>query len=185
MTPLAASYEELISRMKCCYQFKDMDMVEHGQSVHKTYLALRNQLEGGEKIADLPEWMYSYNWPNADLEKYHVLHDCGKPLVKVVDDNGKQHFPSHAKASYQQYVYLFPDDLETAFLIRADMIFHTWKFKYLKDSGLGTGRLGKLLYLTAWAEIIANCEMFGGQESTSFKIKKKRLIKLGKLFNTT
>jgi hypothetical protein len=36
------------------------------------------------------------------------------------------------------------------------------------------------LYLTAWAEIIANSSMFGGAESTSFKIKKKCLISAGK-----
>ena len=36
------------------------------------------------------------------------------------------------------------------------------------------------LYLTAWAEIIANSTMFGGFESTSFKIKRKSLISAGK-----
>lgn len=40
--------------------------------------------------------------------------------------------------------------------------------------------LSSTLYITAWAEILANCKMFGGVDSTSFKIKKKKLIQCGK-----
>ena len=36
------------------------------------------------------------------------------------------------------------------------------------------------LYLAAWAEIYANSQMFGGINSESFKIKRKRLIQAGK-----
>ena len=36
------------------------------------------------------------------------------------------------------------------------------------------------LYLTAWSEILANSTMFGGKESDSFKIKRKKLIQAGK-----
>ena len=39
------------------------------------------------------------------------------------------------------------------------------------------------LYLTAWAELIANSKMFGGYGSTSFKIKRKALIQAGKKFS--
>lgn len=39
------------------------------------------------------------------------------------------------------------------------------------------------LYFTAWAEIMANSKMFGGFDSTSFKIKKKALISAAKKYD--
>jgi hypothetical protein len=39
----------------------------------------------------------------------------------------------------------------------------------------------KHLYATAWSELFANAELFGGFESDSFKIKRKKLIKALKL----
>jgi hypothetical protein len=36
------------------------------------------------------------------------------------------------------------------------------------------------LYMTAWSEIISNSKMFGGMDSTSYKIKRKALISSAK-----
>jgi hypothetical protein len=36
------------------------------------------------------------------------------------------------------------------------------------------------LWVAGWAEIHANAAMFGGFESTSFKIKRKHLLSRGK-----
>lgn len=60
-------------------------------------------------------------------------------------------------------------------MIRNDMKFHTAKGDDLKE----TWQLPYVnhLYATAWAELFANAELFGGMESDSFKIKKKKLIK--------
>jgi hypothetical protein len=97
-----------------------------------------------------------------------------------VGEDGKQRFPDHAKYSCAQYFTIWPDDLETAILILKDMEFHTLKGDDIVN--LWKHPLAPSLYFTAWAEIIANCKMFGGQESTSFKIKKKALISAGKKF---
>lgn len=55
--------------------------------------------------------------------------------------------------------------------LRGDDIIELWKQPYAAT-----------LYFTAWAEIIANSQMFGGFDSTSFKIKKKALIQAGKKY---
>lgn len=115
-----------------------------------------------------------------DLKQYHVYHDCGKHLTRVVDDNGRQHFPDHAIYSCRQYLEIWPDDYENATLICMDMDFHTMKGCDLIE--LWKHPLAPSLYFTAWAEILANCKMFGGQDSTSFKIKKKQLINAAKKF---
>lgn len=61
-----------------------------------------------------------------------------------------------------------------------DMQFHTLKGEALDE--LWKHPLSYTLYLTAWAEIKANCKMFGGEDSVSYKIKKKHLIKAGKRY---
>jgi len=57
-----------------------------------------------------------------------------------------------------------------------DMKFHTG----FNEPEFYSSELAPSLYLTAWAELEANSSMFGGHESTSYKIKKKRLIQQGK-----
>lgn len=60
-------------------------------------------------------------------------------------------------------------------LILHDMDFHTLKGDELKE----TWKLpyADHLYATAWAALFSNAELFGGTESDSFKIKRKKLIK--------
>jgi hypothetical protein len=60
------------------------------------------------------------------------------------------------------------------------MDFHTLKNEQLEH--IANSKYGFSLYLTAWAELIANSKMFGGYDSVSFKIKRKKLIKSLKLF---
>lgn len=60
------------------------------------------------------------------------------------------------------------------------MEFHTKKTNELVE--LSKHKLGFALYLTAWAELFANSSMFGGVESVSYKIKRKKLMKHLKLF---
>lgn len=122
------------------------------------------------------DWFKTANLENINtMKEYHVMHDCGKPLCIEIDENGKRHFPNHAEVSYQQYKTLYPDNYIIQELIRLDMGFHTFKDDELVQ--LWKHELADSLYLTAWAEIMSNAEMFGGIESTSFKIKRKRLIK--------
>lgn len=108
-----------------------------------------------------------------------MFHDCGKPLCLTIDENGKRHFPCHSEYSYEQYKLLFPVNFIVQELIRLDMDFHTKRGEDIKK--LWKNPLAPTLYLTAWAELYANASMFGGIESTSFKIKKKQLVKALKL----
>jgi hypothetical protein len=109
---------------------------------------------------------------------YHVFHDCGKHLCKEIGEDGKTRYPNHAEWSKKQYIEVFGENGTEPELIGSDMDFHTKSGEELTD--LWKSPLAPILYFTAWAEIIANSTMFGGQDSTSFKIKKKKLIQAGK-----
>jgi hypothetical protein len=163
-----------------------MNMLQHGEAVHAAYLRLIAQLDGGEKFIELPPLIqelygrFKCSLVNTDtIEKYHIWHDCGKPACRVLEA-GVQRFPEHAKWSTLQYGLLWPDETLVQRLINMDMEFHTRRGEGLAE--LWFDSLAPTLYLTAWAEIIANSAMFGGFDSMSFKIKKKALISAGKKF---
>jgi hypothetical protein len=115
--------------------------------------------------------------PKYILHKYTLFHDIGKPYCKVVDDEGKVHFPNHAEISAKKYLELFPWEKEVAELIRQDMIIHT-----IKEEGMENFSRNKhaiALLLVGLAEVLSNAYMFGGHESESFKIKFKQIEKRG------
>lgn len=107
------------------------------------------------------------------MKKYHINHDISKPYIKVIDENGKEHYPNHSYHSYLLYCSLHGED-QFANMILHDMDFHkkrgnelteVWKLDYSNH-----------LYTTAWAELYANATLFGGFDSDSFKIKRKQLV---------
>jgi hypothetical protein len=170
--------------MKECFQFKDMNMLEHGQSVLEWFDDLMLYVALGRtprKEWRLPEWIDLLT--DSDLvdyetiREYLIYHDCGKPLCRTVDEEGKQHFPNHAQASYERWLE-FSDDMEVAELIRMDMDAHTCKGDQIED--FKHRKQTKTLLVAALCEIHSNSTMFGGIDSTSFKIKWKHLNKLGK-----
>lgn len=112
--------------------------------------------------------------------RYQEYHDCGKPFCRTVDDEGKVHFPDHANVSANVWNTLFPDESTIQELMHKDMTFHMGRSEDFDE--IWKDPLAPTLYITAWAEIIANSTMFGGQDSTSFKIKKKKLIQAGKKY---
>lgn len=183
---LSNTETELIEQMSKCYQFENMNMLQHGEAVHEAYLQLIVQLEGGEVIIELPPLIQElYDKLKHKLEdaetirKYQIYHDCGKHLCRVIGEDGKQRFPNHAYYSALQYINVFGVSVGSVLVIR-DMDFHTMKGDELVD--LCKQPIAITLYLTAWAELIANSKMFGGYDSTSFKIKRKALIQAGKKF---
>jgi hypothetical protein len=119
--------------------------------------------------------------PEKIIDTYQIYHDCGKPFCLEIDENGKRHYPDHANISANIWLSLEEkskhDDI-IADLMRHDMDFHTLRGDELTE--LWKNYLAPTLYFTAWAELFANSKMFGGTESDSFKIKKKRLIQAGK-----
>lgn len=178
--------------MNDTFQFENITIYVHGEMVHDSYLKLINALNNNNE-AYLQKWTGGFSEDFKDLllenqydmntmQQYHIYHDCGKPYCRTIDENGRQHFADHAKVSKEVYEQYF-DNATIASLIENDMQFHTLKGEEL-SSWLETNKNNKKflasLYLTAWSEIIANSSMFGGEESISFKIKKKALIKAGK-----
>jgi len=167
--------------METCYQFENVNMIQHGEMVHDWYSDLlgdqKYQWDFG-KVEDLIKQLIPLALPSMQIRCYHIFHDCGKPYCRTVDDEGRQHFPNHAQVSYEKYLEVFGNK-EIAWYILNDMAFHTLKGEELKQI-LDDPRAPTLL-LTAWAELHANAQMFGGIESTSFKIKRKFLEKNTKL----
>lgn len=176
------SLEECLHQMNNTLQCEGMTIYQHGVSVHETYLELLDILNHQKpNIYNIPPVLFTYYENNKSklltvdvMKEYHIMHDCGKPLCLEYDANNKRHFPNHAECSFLQYSELSNNTI-IADLIRRDMCFHTIKGEELKK--LWESENSTSLYLTAWAEIISNSNMFGGIDSVSFKIKKKHLIK--------
>ena len=169
--------------MKNTKQGKNQNMIEHGLSVWNT---AKKIIAGDFDTTKVPDWFAgNHHWIVNNLEDwgtiqaYMLWHDCGKPFCQEFDGDGKQHFPNHAGASEKIFNETFPDNTLIGRLIGLDMIFHTKKYEEIIEMDLGIKTLATLL-LSAFAEINANAEIFGGTDSTSFKIKYKKLDKLGK-----
>ena len=174
--------------MKSCYQFKNIDMFEHGLMVNNAYqkilkkdsvfLQYMNFDDNGKSNF---EKLLQLQYDSTLMRHYHLYHDCGKPYCLTIDEQGRSHYPNHAEISAKIHAQHF--SCETANnLIKNDMIFHQSNASQL-SACLKLNNDKKMLssiYLTAWAEIFANSQLFGGFESEGFKIKKKKLISHGK-----
>ena len=165
--------------MSSCCQTPGQTILQHGEAVSARFKDLI-----GERRMEwrLPDW-FDLDFllplcPDMEtMEEYHVYHDCGKPFCRTIDAEGRQHFPDHARISASIWRVNGGDQL-VARLIEHDMDMHT-----LKPSEAAEYRhldLAPALLLTALAELHANASMFGGLESTSFKIKFKALNKVGR-----
>ncbi len=165
--------------MKSSYQFDNWTIYQHGQDVWKhTKQLICSNFDG----FTLPEWFKEnhhfiinnlHDWKT--ISTYNQYHDCGKPFCLVIDSDGKKHFPNHAETSKKMFLDAGGDSL-TAGLIGYDMMCHSGDI----DMTLPIKTLLTLL-ITAFAEIHSNAKQFpGGTSSTSFKIKYKRLDKIGK-----
>ncbi len=132
----------------------------------------------------LPDWIYEekdfilqHLENRKTLKIYTIMHDCGKPLCIKIDPEGKRHFPNHAEVSYQTFVKFY-DDPVAAHLILHDMDIHTLKSEGVEEFSKSPYAITHLI--VGLAEIHSNAKMFGGIDSTSFKIKHKCISKRGK-----
>lgn len=171
--PADLSRETLLDRMRTCEQTRGQTVLQHGESVWQHFQALLDHLSG-RKAA--PAWWRVPDWarrpclldrlPPIDvLEEYAVFHDCGKPFCLLVDADGRRHFPGHAAASEQAWLAAGGSP-QAAKLMGMDMEAHL-----LKADGVAAfaARLeAAALLLMALAEVHANAELFGGQQSDSF-----------------
>lgn len=202
------SWKQLHNDMEACEQMPGMTMIGHGRSVYKYLDYLNEMLSLGIAVKDkfrekldwrLPSWFEDYQEELSDARYcsnitywYTCYHDCGKPYVKVIDENGKSHFPNHAESSYQTWlkvnqedsINLPKKDIEIiGQLILHDMDLHTFNSNQIDQLiNQYDKRMLVTLLLTALAEIHSNAAMFGpeGVESTSFKIKFKQIERRGK-----
>lgn len=175
----------LLERMRGTEQMPGLSVLDHGIMVADHFRDLEAHVRQGTPLRHewkLPEWVRDPRlWarlPSAEiLERYQVFHDCGKPFCLVVGEDGRRHFPDHAKVSRETWLSL-GECPEVGELIGMDMDVHL-----LKDEGVADFAKrpqAAALLLTGLAEVHANAGLFGGVESTSFKIKYKHLDRRGK-----
>lgn len=180
---------EIIEAMESTLQTEGQNMIQHGESVRDHLFDLINFLRD-------PRYRPKYQWrypqwllhnaqnlleklpPDHILEKYAFWHDCGKPLCKIVDSEGKTHFPGHAKESAKIFRELYPEWEQSARLIEQDMDIHTLPAEEIEEFAKRPEAVA--LLLSGLAAIHSNAEMFGGLMSDSFKAKWKHLDRRGK-----
>lgn len=176
--------------MRSCEQTAGQTILEHGLSVAEYMGELLDFLDGApldETRWRVPSWLgenrallKSLLPSRAMLQEYAIFHDCGKPRCRTVDADGRVHFPDHAEVSYKTWLEAGGDE-DVAFLIRNDMKLHTATSEeaetFLKET---EPRFLAALLLSALSEVHSNARLFGGIDSTSFKIKWKKIDRRGR-----
>lgn len=191
------SYKNVINRMIMTQQNNKQNILEHGLSVMKYFNEIKKTLKNSTEynsflnlkipdfIIDNKDFILENLLSDDILNEYQQYHDIGKPYCIKYDEEGKIHFPNHEE--YSSKIYLeFSDHCEK--LLISKLIYHDMDFHKLKpsecDSYLNQSKLSKSeiisLLLTTLAELNSNADMFGGFESTSFKIKYKNYLKISK-----
>lgn len=195
----------LKTNMKACWQTQGLSTYQHGVDVAERLAILLQYLHDGTPVHDfiLPCWLDDLRerwavpgnfqaipgWPLRDacriLFWYAIFHDAGKYLCLEKDEEGRSHFPNHAMASAKIWRETHKGNLLTkeedeiiAQLIERDLDFHILKSQDIPE--FAASPLAIPLMLSGLAAIQANCQMFGGQESTSYKIKWKHTNKRGR-----
>lgn len=171
--------------MKSCEQMPGLSVYAHGEMVHAYYKDLEGHVCYGKPLVNdwkLPDWirdqkLWSKRLDDELIREYQIFHDCGKPGVRTQGGDGKVHFPNHAQASETIWRDVGGLD-QAARLMGMDMDIHLLK---AEDQAEFAKRIeAATLLITGFCEIHANASMFGGLESTSFKIKWKHIDKRGK-----
>lgn len=176
--------------MRSCLQFPGVSVLDHGLSVRSRYVELRDHLLEGSPLSSewrLPDWISSpvvTTGLRASDDRlvglYQVYHDCGKPLCREVDPEGRQHFPDHASVSEARWLECSDGSEEAhavARLIGMDMDVHLLSPEGVP--GFASRPEAIVLLVTGLCELHSNSAMFGGTSSTGFKIKHKRVSRLG------
>lgn len=162
-----------------------LSVLAHGQSVWSYYQDLRRHIED-EALLEyhwrLPDWIkdnriWENQLPMPIIEEYATFHDAGKPFCRIVDEEGKQHFPDHATWSSRVWESTGGSP-QASRLMAMDMDIHQ-----LKADGLAEFRSRNewaTLLVVGLCEIHSNASMFGGIESNNFKIKWKQIDRRGR-----
>lgn len=174
--------------MREAEQTKGLSLLEHGAQVFAHYTRfLHGDIESSCLKDCLPVLIRTSDSHHSKplIFLYQLFHDCGKLETRIEDESGV-HFPDHAASSARLWRASHGTDasMQTiARLMENDMFLHTCSADDL-DSFKETTLL-PTLFLTAYAEIYANADMFGGRESISFKSKRKHLDRRLKRYMNT
>ena len=178
--------------MRECLQTEGMDVLQHGYDVNRHFNELIDLIVDGVPTSTewrLPDWiqhpllkeeMSHLNLDRDAIDLYQIYHDCGKPLCLTVDAEGRRHYPAHAVVSQSRWLACSDGSSVAHYigrLIGKDMLVHTSRMADVDSLSKDPDIL--VLLLTALAEVHSNAAMFGGIESTSFKIKWKHINKIG------
>lgn len=171
-------------------QTKGQSVYQHGQSVSEMLADLIGHLADGSLPEGwkLPSYLLPYSnqilanlHPLETRHDYALYHDIGKPFCRIVDDEGRVHFPDHAAVSRQVYLEA-TGDVVVANLIGWDMVIHTASSeeidRYCHEEWSVQDAM--TLFLAALSEVHSNARLFGGIESTSFKSKFTKIERRGK-----
>lgn len=169
------------------FQMEGMSIYQHGEMVRDYFIDLLDHLEHGTQLKyewRMPSWLMENReviitklLDRETLAAYHLYHDCGKPACLTYDEEGRRRFPNHAAQSYLTWGR-HSDNRQIGKLILMDMDIHLLKAEGVEEFASRPEAIS--LLLTGMAEVHANAAMFGGIESTSFKIKAKHIEKRGK-----
>lgn len=171
--------------MATCEQMPGLSVLAHGKSVWSYYEDLIGHLKYNAPLKHawrLPDWvrapaLIEGQLPEAVVQEYLVHHDCGKPFCRTVDEEGRQHFPDHARVSEGLWRSAGGTE-QAATLMGMDMDIHLLKGEGVE--AFAQRPEAATLLLAGLAEVHSNAEMFGGIESTGFKMKLKNLQRRGK-----
>lgn len=189
-----SSFEEMEAAMRSCEQTQGQSVWDHGESVWDHLRQLLDHLRGLYRLPEgswrLPDWLEVYRselpaclCPDGQLRQYTLYHDCGKPYCRRLDKKtGQQHFPDHALVSSYVWACVGGND-NIGQLIASDMDVHTASAEDIQrklEEGHWSREQAVSLLLAALAEIHSNAKLFGGTESTSFKMKWKTVDRRGR-----
>ena len=186
MSNFQENLNALKNTMENCEQAKGFSVYQHGISVSEFFKDLHSHVTQGTELKHtwkIPAWaknknLWNRNLPIEDILLYQVFHDCGKPYCRYFDENGKVHFPDHAKVSSDIWNSIGGKE-SIGRLISMDMDIHT--IKAAEMDAFCRNVEAPTLLLTGLCEINSNANMFGGIDSISFKSKYKQIDRRGKL----
>lgn len=185
MSNFANNLSLLREAMNNCEQTKGLTVYQHGVSVSNFFEDLRGHIMNGEALSNtwkLPSWaknkkLWDKLLPVDEVIEYLTYHDCGKPYCRIVDEEGKAHFPNHAEVSGDIWRSIGGKE-PIALLMSMDMDIHTIKASEMEEFSQRIQAC--TLLIAGLSEIHSNASMFGGIDSVSFKSKYKQIDRRGK-----
>lgn len=189
------AWRAAVAEMEGCEQAPGQDLLAHGLAVRDHLRSLVALLAGAGPLEGaiapsgigwrLPAWVAVHRQSLVAelasarvMDRYTTMHDCGKARAdRARQPDDPRRFPDHAAHSAAVWAGLGGDP-EVGALIAADMDLHT--LAPAEVAGFAARAQAPVLLVAGLAELHANAGLFGGTDSTSFKIKSKFLERRGR-----